>query len=133
MKSAANALLLLSLAMRLTAAPAERSVRDDLSRVMKIAMFKVVEAVGDDLCHDRIALSLAAGIQVFWLACGRPDEVEDMEHDQVLVLTESMCWVRAALEELHHRRCLQVHGDHLLQNALAHHAFNSATPGGRLH
>lgn len=133
LKSAAEALGSLFAAIGAGGAPIERPVYDDLSRISREAMFRVVDAAGDDLSHDRIALSFGAVVSVFWLTCGKPDDAEQIEPDEAVVLAEAVGWVQGALLELHYRRRLQVSGDRLHRRVLGQFAFNHAMPGEHLH
>ncbi|MDF2995830.1 MAG: hypothetical protein K0R27_1467 [Xanthobacteraceae bacterium] len=133
LKSAAEALMNLCAAISTGGAHIERSVYDDISRVSREAMFRVVEAAGDDLCSDRIALSMGTAVNVFWLACGKSEEVEHIEPDEAVVLAEALGWIQNALLELHYRRRLQVSGDKLHRRVLGNLAFSHAVPGEHLH
>ena len=133
LKSTADGVLTLCAAARGGGAPVESSVRDDFACLMQAVKVKVIEAAGADLSRESISLALGAAVQAFWIACGRPEEVEKIEHDEALVLANAVCWICFALQELHSRRVLQTNSEKLHRRVLGNLAFAHAVPGEHLH
>ncbi|MEZ0221477.1 MAG: hypothetical protein ACAH22_14370 [Tardiphaga sp.] len=133
LKTTADGVFLLSEVMQLGGPELQEAQVNAVGATLQALLPPLADAVGSGVSHQRIAVAMGATFQAFQLCCGSSERRNTVTREEAADLGDAMRWLRAALEELHHRRQIEARGDALFRYAMGRYVFDNTALHGKPH